>query len=107
MGYQLDEVVGKKRLHFFTDESREYSKNEVLPKFLKDGYANGIKYDFVKKDDFRGVCLSKEVYADKKGFKKAMGAMERRYLIKFEGDGNTVDSSKCPATPKKINDFCK
>jgi diguanylate cyclase (GGDEF)-like protein/PAS domain S-box-containing protein len=50
MGYQLDEVVGKKRLHFFTDESREYSKNEVLPKFIKDGYANNIEYDLVKKD---------------------------------------------------------
>jgi diguanylate cyclase (GGDEF)-like protein/PAS domain S-box-containing protein len=50
MGYQLDEVVGKKRLHFFTEESRDYSNNEVLPKFLKDGYVNNIKYDLVKKD---------------------------------------------------------
>jgi PAS domain S-box-containing protein len=50
LGYERDEVIGKKSSEFLTDASRRYANETVLPEFMKTGICNNIEYQFVKKN---------------------------------------------------------
>ena len=50
MGYDRDEVIGRKLTDFFTSDSREYAETRVIPEFFKTGFCQDISYQFLKKN---------------------------------------------------------
>ncbi len=50
MGYDRDEVIGRKLTDFFSPDSREYAETTVIPEFFKTGFCQDIPYQFVKKN---------------------------------------------------------
>jgi two-component system, cell cycle sensor histidine kinase and response regulator CckA len=50
LGYERDEVLGRKATDFYTEESRKYFQDVVLPAFFRDGVCKGIALQFVKKN---------------------------------------------------------
>jgi PAS domain S-box-containing protein len=59
MGYERDEVIGRKLTDFFTPGSREYAETTVLPEFFNTGFCQDIPYQFIKKNgDIIDVLLS-------------------------------------------------
>lgn len=50
LGYQKDQVLGRKSLDFLTPLSREMAINDTLPTFWSTGRAESVGYQFVKKD---------------------------------------------------------
>ena len=49
LGYERDEVIGRKSTDFLTPESAEFSKT-VIPQFFREGAVTDIPYRFVRKD---------------------------------------------------------
>jgi len=60
LGYEPDEVVGRRTFDFLTEESIIYSSNTVSHEFLKTGSVKDIDYDFVRRDGsiFPGLLSS-------------------------------------------------
>ncbi|MBF0240342.1 MAG: PAS domain S-box protein, partial [SAR324 cluster bacterium] len=50
MGYERDEVIGKKVMAFMTEESRRYALETAFPTFLKQGWIRDVPYQFVTKN---------------------------------------------------------
>ncbi|CAB1060288.1 PAS/PAC sensor signal transduction histidine kinase [Olavius sp. associated proteobacterium Delta 1] len=50
LGYERDEVIGRKLTDFYTESSRRYAEEVVLPEFFKAGFCQDISYRFVKKN---------------------------------------------------------
>lgn len=50
LGYQRNEVIGKRSLDFFTAESAEYAINQVFPEFKKSGMVKNVPYRMIRKD---------------------------------------------------------
>ena len=48
LGYQKDQVLGRKSLDFLTPFSREVAINDRLPTFWSTGRAEGVEFQFVK-----------------------------------------------------------
>ncbi|MBI5848917.1 MAG: PAS domain S-box protein [Nitrospirae bacterium] len=59
MGYERNEVIGKKVTDFYTDASKKYALEIVQPAFFRDGVVKDVSYQFVKKNgDVVDVLLS-------------------------------------------------
>jgi PAS domain S-box-containing protein len=68
LGYSENEVIGRKLTDFFTDASKRYAEEVVLPDFFKTGYCTDIPYQFVKKDgEIIDILLSAIGDRDEKG----------------------------------------
>lgn len=50
LGYTAEEVIGRKSTDFFTEESRRYAVETVLPEFFRTGAVTDIPYQAVTKD---------------------------------------------------------
>ncbi|MCH7605754.1 MAG: PAS domain S-box protein [Chloroflexi bacterium] len=50
MGYELDEVLGRKSIDFLTEESRSQAVSDTLPLFWQAGRAHSIGCELVRKD---------------------------------------------------------
>jgi diguanylate cyclase (GGDEF)-like protein/PAS domain S-box-containing protein len=50
LGYTRDEVIGRPSIDFFTEESRAYAQQEIIPAFFKSGRCDDIAYRLVCKD---------------------------------------------------------
>ncbi|MBT4286885.1 MAG: PAS domain S-box protein [Deltaproteobacteria bacterium] len=50
MGYDREEVMGKKLTNFLTPASKDYAERVIFPSFFKNGFCNEIPYEFVKKN---------------------------------------------------------
>ncbi|ADJ29636.1 EAL domain-containing protein [Nitrosococcus watsonii] len=50
MGYERDEVIGRRSTDFMTDASRRYAIEVVLPAFMRSGVCRDIPYQMVKKN---------------------------------------------------------
>ncbi|NQV57283.1 MAG: PAS domain S-box protein, partial [Rhodospirillales bacterium] len=50
MGYQRDEVIGKKTVDFMTEDSKTYALEVNHPQFFKGGECRDVPYKFIKKD---------------------------------------------------------
>ncbi len=50
MGYRRQEVIGRRLTDFFTEDSRRYAEEEVLPAFFRNGFCKDVPYRFRKKD---------------------------------------------------------
>jgi PAS domain S-box-containing protein len=67
-GYERSEVIGQKIRDFFTEESRRYSRELVLPQFIRTGFVKDIDFQIVKKNgEIRDVLLSSIYERDKNG----------------------------------------
>ncbi|MEM7553506.1 MAG: PAS domain S-box protein [Cyanobacteria bacterium P01_A01_bin.84] len=49
LGYQRQEVIGRKSIDFLTPESRHYAEQEILPEFFRTGSCWDIPYTFICK----------------------------------------------------------
>ncbi len=68
MGYERDEVIGRKVTDFYTDASRTYFHGVVRPAFLSNGIVRDIPYQFIKKNgDIIDVLLSATAERDAAG----------------------------------------
>ena len=68
LGYEREEVVGKKSIDFLTDESRRHANEKVWPDFFREGNVKNIEYQYVKKDgELLDVLESATVEKDKDG----------------------------------------
>ncbi len=68
LGYEREEVIGRKSTDFLTDESRKYANEVVLPEFYKNGQIFEVCYQFVKKNgDVIDVSLSAIAEKDENG----------------------------------------
>jgi two-component system, cell cycle sensor histidine kinase and response regulator CckA len=50
LGYERDEVVGKKLTDFHSEASQKYAQEVIHPAFFRDGVVNEVAYQFVKKN---------------------------------------------------------
>ncbi len=50
MGYQRDEVIGRRSSDFLTEQSARRAIEEVLPAFWRDGVCTDVHYEMVRKD---------------------------------------------------------
>lgn len=50
LGYEREEVLGRKSVDFLTQQSRKYAKEVVLPGFFQTGECRDVPYQFVKKN---------------------------------------------------------
>ncbi len=50
LGYNHEEVIGKKSTEFLTDDSRYYAETVILPEFFSTGYCKDVEYQFIKKN---------------------------------------------------------
>ena len=50
LGYDWEEVQGRKPTDFLTEESRLWANNDTLPLFWRTGSAHSIGYQFIKGD---------------------------------------------------------
>ncbi len=50
LGYERDEVIGRKLGEFLTEDSAFYLENHVIPEFYEKGFINDVPYCFVKKN---------------------------------------------------------
>lgn len=50
LGYERDEVIGRKSLEFLSDESRRHAAEVVLPEFFRTGACRDIPYQVMTKD---------------------------------------------------------
>jgi len=50
LGYQRSEVLGRRITEFFTEDSRRYAEEVVLPEFFRTGFVKEVPYQLVKKN---------------------------------------------------------
>ena len=50
MGYERDEVIGRRSADFLTEESRRHAVEDVLPAFWRDGVCADVHHQMVRKD---------------------------------------------------------
>ena len=68
MGYEREEVIGRKVTDFFSAASRSYADNTVFPAFFKTGVSKDIFYQFIKKNgEPMDILLSAIGVRDEKG----------------------------------------
>lgn len=68
LGYKREEVIGKKITDFFTEDSRRYAEESIIPDFFKKGFVKDIPYQFLKKDGtIIDILLSAISVRDNKG----------------------------------------
>ena len=50
LGYQRDEVVGRRSLEFLSENSQQYARRTVLPEFFRSGRCTEVEFQMVHKD---------------------------------------------------------
>lgn len=59
LGYEPEEMLGRKSTDFLTEGSRKKAEQIVLPKFFKTGIIDNVEYEFVRKNgDVLPVLMS-------------------------------------------------
>jgi PAS domain S-box-containing protein len=68
MGYEREEVLGRRSFEFLTEESRQRALTEVMPDLFRTGKVRNVEYQFVRKDgSILDVMLSAIVERDADG----------------------------------------
>ncbi|MEX1204136.1 MAG: PAS domain S-box protein [Dongiaceae bacterium] len=68
LGYEREEVVGRKSIEFLTEASRRHAVETVLPEFMRTGVYRDAPYQFVKKNgEIVDVLLSATAERDADG----------------------------------------
>ncbi|WP_323769493.1 PAS domain-containing protein [Antarctobacter sp.] len=77
LGYEIEEMVGRKSVDFLSDASREYARKVTLPQFFRTGIMHIVAYDFVSADgELVPVLLSGMAEYDDQGrFVRSLAVM--------------------------------
>lgn len=76
MGYDRNEVIGRRSVDFLTPESRKKAVDEVLPAFFEKGECRDVEYQMVKKDgELIEVLLSAIAMYDEGQFQRSLAVM--------------------------------
>jgi len=68
LGYNREEVIGRRSTDFLTAESRKYAQEIILPEFFEVGYCIDVPYQFLKKNgQIVDVLLSANSERDESG----------------------------------------
>lgn len=68
LGYQHDEVIGRRSTEFLTPESQRYAVEVALPQYFANGFIKDVAYQMVKKNgDVIDVLLSGSELLDEDG----------------------------------------
>ena len=68
LGYERNEVIGRKSVDFMTEQSRRYAETITLPEFMNTGDARDISFQFVKKNgEIVDVLLDAITVRDEEG----------------------------------------
>jgi PAS domain S-box-containing protein len=68
MGYEREEVLGRRSFEFLTEESRQRALTQVMPDLFQSGKVRNVEYQFVRKDgSVMDVMLSAIVERDADG----------------------------------------
>jgi two-component system cell cycle sensor histidine kinase/response regulator CckA len=68
LGYERNEVIGRKVTDFYSTASRKYAEEVALPAFFRDGSVKDISYQFIKKNgEVVDVLLSANAERDDAG----------------------------------------
>ncbi len=68
LGYEREEVIGKKLSDFLSLQSRRYARETVLPEFFRAGFVKDIPYQMVKKTgEIIHVLVSATAERDRNG----------------------------------------
>ncbi len=68
LGYEREEVIGKKSIEFLTEQSARFAVNKILPEFFKKGVVENIDYQMKKKNgEIICVLLSAVLEKDETG----------------------------------------
>ncbi len=68
LGYEIDEVIGRKSIDFLTPESRSHAVEIALPEYYRRGFCQHIPYQMVKKNgEIIDVLLSAIAERDERG----------------------------------------
>ena len=82
LGYERNEVIGRKSVEFLTEESRALAEDYALPAFWRNGSVYNVEYQFVRKDGtLIDALLSAELVTDQNG-----GAPETLAVITEVGE---------------------
>jgi len=77
LGYERQEVIGRKLVHFFSHDSRQRAEESVLPYFFQHGYVKDIAYQMLRKSgETVDVLISAVAEQDRSGrFLRSMAAI--------------------------------
>ena len=76
MGYDRNEVIGRRSVDFLTPESRKKAVDEVLPAFFERGECRDVEYQMVKKDgELIEVLLSAIAMYEDGQFQRSLAVM--------------------------------
>ena len=84
LGYSLGEVLCRKSVDFFTEASRQFAEETVLPQFFRNGFVSDMPFQVVKKNgEIIDVLLSASAERDENGeisrsFSVMMDVTERK-----------------------------
>jgi PAS domain S-box-containing protein len=68
LGYEREEVIGRRSVEFLDEESRERAESSSLPELWETGLNTNIPYRFIRKDgEYVDVLLSSFLERDEKG----------------------------------------
>ncbi len=68
LGYDRDEVIGRKSTDFLSESSRRYAEEVVLPEYFRTGFCQDVSYRFRKKNgEMIDVLLSAIAERDAEG----------------------------------------
>lgn len=71
LGYSRDDVIGKNLTDFYTEESKKYAEDVVIPRFFQTGYCSDVPYQFVRSNgDKIDILLSAIGVRDQNGVLK-------------------------------------
>ncbi|MBF0352142.1 MAG: PAS domain S-box protein [SAR324 cluster bacterium] len=95
-GYEREDVLGKRIMDFFTEESRRYATETAFPQFLKQGWNKNIPYQFVTKN---GSILDIELSAISE--KNEQGMVIRALAVLLDVTEANIDKKRLEESEKK------
>jgi len=71
LGYSREDVIGKNLTDFYTEKSKKYAEDVVIPRFFQTGYCSDVPYQFVRSNgDKIDILLSAIGVRDQSGVLK-------------------------------------
>ena len=68
LGYEREEMIGRPSTDFLTEDSRRHAVETVLPRFFREGRADGVGCDYVRKNgDVVAMVMSATSQIDETG----------------------------------------
>lgn len=80
LGYEDQEVLGRRCLDFLTEKSRTWAINDTLPLFWRNGTARSVGYEMVRKDGrVMNVLVDAELDTDEAGIRHGFTTIRSTY----------------------------